>query len=126
MARCPMSNIAVPDATVLIEVLSPTTRRIDVSRKLADYFQVPSVQHSLILFGDRVRANHHQRAGDRIATRILADGDVSLDPPGITLSVASFDPAGSAEPQRWRPRRTGRSLDRAALAAPSPPPVQSC
>jgi len=87
-------NLAVPDAMVVVEVLSPTTRRIDVSRKLADYFQLPSVQHYLIVFADLVRAIHHRRVGDRIETRVLAEGEVTLDPPGITLALASFYPVG--------------------------------
>lgn len=86
-------SLAVPDATIIVEVLSPTTRRIDVSRKLADYFQLPSVQHYLILFADRVRAIHHRRSGDRIETRVLSDGDLTLDPPGITMSLTSLYPA---------------------------------
>lgn len=84
---------AVPDATIIVEVLSPTTRRINVSRKLADYSQLPSVQHYLILFADRVRAIHHRRSGDRIETRVLSDGDLTLDPPGITMSLTSLFPA---------------------------------
>ena len=87
-------SLVVPDATVIVEVLSPTTRRIDVSQKLADYFQLPCVHHYLILFADRVRAIHHRRAGDRIETRVLAEGDITLDPPGITMSLADFYPTG--------------------------------
>jgi Uma2 family endonuclease len=86
----------VPDATVIVEVLSPTTRRTDVSQKLADYFQLPTVQHYLILFADRVQAIHHRRAGDRIETRVLTEGDVTLDPPGVVVPLASFYPAGGS------------------------------
>jgi Uma2 family endonuclease len=85
-------SLAVPDAVLIVEVLSPTTRRIDVSQKLVDYFQVPTVQHYLILFADRIRAIHHRRVGDRIETRVLAAGDVVLDPPGIAVPLASFYP----------------------------------
>ncbi|MSO99790.1 MAG: Uma2 family endonuclease [Acetobacteraceae bacterium] len=89
-------SLAVPDAMVIVEVLSPTTRRTDVSQKLADYFLVPSVQHYLILFADRVQAIHHRRAGDRIETRVLTQGDIMLDPPGLTVTLASFYPVGRA------------------------------
>jgi Uma2 family endonuclease len=88
-------SLVVPDAMVIVEVLSPTTRRIDVSQKLADYFQVPSVQHYLILFADRVQAIHHRRAGDKIETRVLTDGDVVLDPPGVTASLGRFYPVSA-------------------------------
>ncbi|MBV8401095.1 MAG: Uma2 family endonuclease, partial [Acetobacteraceae bacterium] len=83
-------SLSVPDPTVLVEVLSPTTRRIDVSRKLADYFRIPSVQHYVILFADRVQAVHHRRMDDRIETRIIADGNLVLDPPGLVVELADF------------------------------------
>jgi Uma2 family endonuclease len=88
-------SLVVADATVIVEVLSPTTRRTDVSQKLADYFGVPSVRHCLIVFADRVQAIHHRRAGDRIETRVLTEGEVTLDPPGIVVPLASFYPLGS-------------------------------
>ncbi len=85
-------SLVVPDATVIVEVLSPTTRRTDVSQKLADYFRVPTVQHYLILFADRVQAIHHRRNGDQIETRVLTEGDIALDPPGIVVPLGSFYP----------------------------------
>jgi|SRR5580658_1993414 Uma2 family endonuclease len=88
-------SLAVPDPMILVEVLSPTTRRTDVSQKLVDYFQVPSVQHYLVLFSDRVQAIHHRRTGDRIETRVLRTGDITLAPPGLTVSLASFYPTSS-------------------------------
>jgi Uma2 family endonuclease len=93
-------SLVVPDATIIVEVLSPTTRRTDVSQKLVDYFQVPSVQHYLILFADRVQAIHHRRNGDQIETRVLTEGEVTLDPPGIAVSLAGFYPVGGSGPVR--------------------------
>lgn len=87
-------SLVVPDAVVIVEVLSPTTRRIDVSQKLADYFRVPSVQHYLILFADRVQAIHHRRDGERIETRVVTRGDVTLEPPGIVVPLVRFYPNG--------------------------------
>jgi Uma2 family endonuclease len=99
IVRCgsaPLSgdSLVVPDATVIVEVLSPTTRRTDVSQKLADYILLPSVHHYLILLADRVRAIHHRRAGDQIETRVLTEGDGTLDPPGVAVSLAGFYPMG--------------------------------
>ncbi len=102
IVRCgasPLSSdsLSVPDATIIVEVLSPTTRQIDLSQKLADYFQVPTVQHYLILFADHVRAIHHRRAGDKIETCVLTEGDVTLDPPGFAVPLAGFYPGGGTE-----------------------------
>lgn len=88
----PDDSLAVPDPMIIVEVLSPTTRRTDVSQKLADYFRVPTVHHYLILFANRVQAVHHRRVGDRIETRVMREGDLVLDPPGLVVPLANFYP----------------------------------
>jgi len=91
-------SLSVPDPVVIVEVLSPTTRRIDVSQKLADYFRLPTVQHYLILFADRVQAIHHRRGSGRIETRVLTEGEIALDPPGVSVLLADLYPRGGAMP----------------------------
>jgi Uma2 family endonuclease len=92
-APIPEDGFAVPDPMIVVEVLSPTTRRTDVSKKLVDYFRLPVVQHYLILFADRVQAIHHRRAGDRIETRVMTEGDLVLAPPGLVVRMADFYPS---------------------------------
>ena len=41
----PGDRVSVPDPMVVVEVLSPGTRGVDLSRKLVAYFQLPSVRH---------------------------------------------------------------------------------
>jgi Uma2 family endonuclease len=81
--------VAAPNPVIVVEVLSPSTRSIDTTRKLADYFTVPSVHHYLILFTDRQQAVHHRRISETcgIATRIVPAGRIRFDPPGIAISV---------------------------------------
>jgi Uma2 family endonuclease len=84
----PGSAIEVPLPMIVVEVLSPSTRRIDASAKLAGYFRVPSVQHYLIVDPDRRLIIHHARGeADVIATRIVREGKLRLDPPGIDVPV---------------------------------------
>jgi len=84
----PGSAIEVPSPMIVVEVLSPSTQRIDASAKLAGYFRVPSVQHYLIVDPDRRLVIHHARGeADVIATRIVREGKLRLDPPGIDLQV---------------------------------------
>jgi Uma2 family endonuclease len=45
----PAAAIEVPNPVILIEVLSPSTRQIDASVKLAGCFRLPSVIHYLIV-----------------------------------------------------------------------------
>ncbi len=82
------SALEVPNPLIVVEVLSPSTRHIDLSAKLADYFRLPSVAHYLIVDPEKPRIVHHARsAGDAILTRIVTAGGITLDPPGITFTM---------------------------------------
>ena len=71
---------------IVVEVLSPTTAHVDTGAKLAGYFKIASVQHYLIIDSVAHRMVKHSRADDnRIATDIIEDGEIVLDPPGISV-----------------------------------------
>ena len=59
-----------PSPTVLVEVLSPSTRARDAGGQLYDYFQLPSVGHCLIVDPVRLVVIHHRREGDEIGTTV--------------------------------------------------------
>lgn len=83
--------ITVPEPVIVIEVFSPSTRDVDTGNKLTGYFRLPSLRHYLILDTERRTVIHHRRStGDLIETRIATAGDLSLDPPGLTLAVADL------------------------------------
>jgi Uma2 family endonuclease len=85
------SSIEVPNPVILVEVLSPSTRYIDASAKLAGYFRLASVRHYLIIDPDRpLVVNHARGERDTIATKVLHAGALKLDPPGIELSIEEF------------------------------------
>jgi Uma2 family endonuclease len=92
--RCgePLSpeGIAVPDPLVVVEVLSPSRRGGDLTRKLVAYFRVPSVEHYLVFWADRPQVVHHRRRedGQGVETRMLTEGEIRLDPPGITIMIS--------------------------------------
>lgn len=87
--KLPPAAIEVPNPIIVVEVLSPSTRHIDASAKLAGYFRLPSVAHYLIVDPDGPPVIHHARSGgETILTRIVRDGVLLLDPPGIELAVA--------------------------------------
>jgi Uma2 family endonuclease len=85
----PGDAITVPAPVVVVEVLSPSTRGDDLTRKLVAYFRLPSVQHYLVLWADRPQVLHHRRQadGEGIDTRVMTGGAIVLDPPGITITV---------------------------------------
>ncbi len=94
VVRCgqplPPDAIAVPDPVIVVEVLSPKTRGNDLTRRLAAYFQLPSVRHYLIFWADRPQVIHHRRRddGQGIETKIVTGGEIALDPPGISIAIA--------------------------------------
>jgi Uma2 family endonuclease len=85
------SALEVPHPVIVVEVLSPSTRHIDLSAKLADYFRLPSVAHYLIVDPERPRVIHHARStGDTILPRIVGDGRITLDPLGIEIAMGDI------------------------------------
>ena len=87
------TGIEVPDPLIVVEVLSPSTRNYDAGAKLTGYFRISSLQHYLIIDADQRVIVHHQRLdGGMIAARIVGFGPISLDPPGIEVSVEDMLP----------------------------------
>ncbi len=92
--RLPRRESVVPAPVIVVEVPSPGTRSHDAGAKLAGYFAVPSVRHYLMVDSVRRVVVHHRRDGAEIATRILGQGPLRLDPPGLDLDIGSlFGPA---------------------------------
>jgi Uma2 family endonuclease len=84
----PGDAIEVPNPVIVVEVASPSTRKIDASLKLAGYFRLPSVHHYLIVDPDKPPLIHHQLQTDgTILTRLVGEGSLRLDPPGIEVVV---------------------------------------
>jgi Uma2 family endonuclease len=87
----PPTALEVPKPVIIVEVLSQSTRRVDVSHKLAGYFRLPSVAHYLVVDPTQPSVIHHARgASDAIITRIVTAGRIILDPPGLELDLAEI------------------------------------
>ncbi len=84
-------SLEIPNPVIVVEVLSEGTAGRDMSEKLEGYFTVPSVMHYLIIDPEKRFVIHHTRgSGDEIRTRILRDGTIALEPPGISVALAEF------------------------------------
>ncbi len=95
LVRCgdPLDDEAVEmtDPLIVVEVLWPSSRGRDAGAKLADYFRLASVRHHLFVSIFRRTVIHHQKlGGGEIRTCILNDGELQLDPPGLTLPVSEI------------------------------------
>jgi Uma2 family endonuclease len=93
----PMDNDATSatNPVIIVEVLSPSTAGTDTGGKLAGYFEVPSVAHYLIVHPTKRTVIHHRRdESGSIVTKIMASGEIKLDPPGLSIMVEEFYAAG--------------------------------
>jgi Uma2 family endonuclease len=83
-------EIAVPDPLVVVDVSSPSTRGVDLTRKLVAYFGIPSLQHYLVFWANRPQVVHHLRRedGQGVETQMQTEGEIRLDPPGISIILA--------------------------------------
>ncbi len=87
----PGNAVEVPNPVIVVEVLSPGSEKRDMRDKLAGYFILPSVEHYLIIDPDEQLIVHHTRGqGDVRGTRLVREGELRLNPPGIAVAVAEF------------------------------------
>jgi Uma2 family endonuclease len=78
----------VPEPVVVIEVASPSTRLADVNDKVEFYGSIASIRHYLVVEQDRRRVVHHGRGqSGGLEPRIVREGEIALDPPGIRLAL---------------------------------------
>jgi Uma2 family endonuclease len=83
--------MTVGNPIIVLEVVSPSSERDDTETKLVDYFSLSSVRHYLIVVSGRRAVVHHRRnERGSIDTRILHDGEITLEPPGMTLPVVEL------------------------------------
>jgi Uma2 family endonuclease len=82
-------RVDILDPLVVVAVLSPATRHIDLGKKLVEYFKVATLRHYLMFDAILPQAIHHQRSaeGEGISTQIISGGDIRLDPPGLTITI---------------------------------------
>jgi Uma2 family endonuclease len=87
----PDDALEVPNPIVLVEVVSPSTRKYDDTVKANDYFSLPSVHHYLIVDSNGPPVVHRSRQADgTILKSDVRDGKLMLSPPGIELAVAEL------------------------------------
>jgi Uma2 family endonuclease len=85
--------LEITSPMIVVEVLSPSTRPIDVGTKLPNYFSLPSIKHYLIVAPEASRrlVTQHSRQDDGpILTSIIRGGHIRLDPPGLDLNFDAF------------------------------------
>ena len=77
---------------LVVEVLSPSTRRKDIDTKLPEYRDMPTMEHILIVEQDRPLVQHHSRVDGEWTQRecTAMDDIVNLDSLGASMSLAQI------------------------------------
>lgn len=79
-----------PGTRIVVEVLSPTNSNAGKLEKLAGYSRVPGLTHYLVVHPTERYVIHHKLGADPVETRIVRDGDLRLDPPGLVVPIADM------------------------------------
>ncbi len=86
--RVPRNALEVPNPIIIVEVLSPSTAKHDLTFKFESYFALPSLHHFLLIDADKPLLIHHKRgSGDAIETRFVRIPALRLDPPGLEVNL---------------------------------------
>lgn len=86
-----LSTPRIDKPIIIVEVLSPSGEKDDLSRKLMLYIKIPALRHYLAVAQDTRRIIHHERpAGQeaRFITTVVGGEVLRLEPPGIDLSLS--------------------------------------
>ena len=91
--RLKRGTIIFSTPVLVVEILSPSTKTIDTTKKLEGYFKLPSVRHYLIIDPDSRTIVHHARDEKGAITTLIANaGDLWLDALSVRLLVAACFP----------------------------------
>jgi Uma2 family endonuclease len=86
-----LDSMIIETPLIVVEVASPSSERHDFGTKLIEYFSVASIHHYLIVLPEKRAIVHHQRNVEaKFITHIAHTGEISLNPPGMTVPVAAL------------------------------------
>jgi Uma2 family endonuclease len=84
--------LALEGVIIAVEVLSPSNSNTDKVEKLAEYGSVPGLRHYLIVHPAGRYVIHYRFGTDATETKIVREGDLVLDPPGLVIPLADLFP----------------------------------
>jgi len=80
------------EPVLIVEVMSPTTDRIDHHEKLVAYKRMPSLLEYVLISQDRIRVEVHRRVGDVWQQVFLMNpaDSLALESVGLTIQLADI------------------------------------
>jgi Uma2 family endonuclease len=84
-------SLTIDNPVIVVEVLSEGTAKRDFRDKFEGYAKIASIQHYLILDPEKPLVIHYARQpDDSFLARLLAKGELNLDPPGIAIAIGEL------------------------------------
>jgi Uma2 family endonuclease len=85
------TDLEIPNPVIVVEVLSPSSIKRDLTDKVTGYFKVPSIVHYLVCDPEDKAIIRHRRAtgGGLEPPDVLYTGTLKLNPPGISIEIES-------------------------------------
>ena len=96
------------DPTIIIEVLSPSTRRIDESEKMEGYLSLPSLTAYLLVDSERHGVVVWRRNGEQFVAETYAELSSSISLPEIGVTVPLSEIYANVE---WPPPSASEKAD---------------
>ena len=91
LPKPPAGEFEVPNPVIVVEVMSPSSIRRDLTTKAIGYALVPSIQHYLVIDpAERVVLHYRRRADMLVPSEAPAEGTLRLDPPGIEVAACDL------------------------------------
>lgn len=80
--------LEIADPLIVVEVLSPSTMRRDLTTKVVGYGRVSSIEHYVVVDPAERVVLHYRRQGDILMQpERPVDGVLKLDPPGLEVPI---------------------------------------
>ena len=94
-SELPGDTVEVPNPIIVVEVLSPSSRKFDETVKRRGYISLAGLHHYVIADPEGPPVIHYSRQADGTISRaVVATGALTLSPPGIELGAAEIFAAG--------------------------------
>jgi len=83
--------LIVISPTIIIEILSPSTKKYDKTVKFSAYQRIPSIQQCIFVAQDSVEIKSFERSGNQWILTTLESLEDTLDIPHLNLSISLAD-----------------------------------
>jgi len=98
----PGGSVYTDNPTLIVEVLSASTRRLDETTKRVAYMQIPALQEYVLIEQDFVKVEVMRRSEGWLSAKYYLGDEVTFESIGLTVKVADlYDRVENADMAAW-------------------------